>query len=376
MRRRLIVLLIVILAAGGGFAWWWFGHGSAGSGPLVLYGNVDLRQVGSRLQRQRAHRRGAGRRRRACKVGDVARAARYQPLAPQVAQAEAQVAAQAAVVDKLHNGSRPEEIAQAHANVDAARADAAQCPPDLRAPDDAAGEHRRQSRPSPRARSTPPGRRRMRPTRSSRSSEQALALAKAGPRKEDIAQAEAQLEAAKAQLALLQQQLKDAKLTAPVDGVVRSRLLEARRDGLAAAAGLLARHLDPKWVRAYVSEPDLPKVRPARRRPSPSTATGASTFTGPCRLHLAGRRVHAASSIQTTELRTSLVYEVRVLVDDPDDVLRLGMPATVHLDRRADGATPRSNMNAAPAPAIAGRGSASCSSGQAARRSPRSTASR
>ncbi len=36
-------------------------------------------------------------------------------------------------------------------------------------------------------------------------------------------------------------------------------------------------------------------------------------------------------SIQTAELRTSLVYEVRVLVDDPDDVLRLGLPATVHL---------------------------------------------
>jgi HlyD family secretion protein len=43
-------------------------------------------------------------------------------------------------------------------------------------------------------------------------------------------------------------------------------------------------------------------------------------------------------SIQTTELRTSLVYEVRVLVDDPNDVLRLGMPATVHLHEDGSGA--------------------------------------
>jgi HlyD family secretion protein len=36
-------------------------------------------------------------------------------------------------------------------------------------------------------------------------------------------------------------------------------------------------------------------------------------------------------SLQTEELRTSLVYEVRVIVNDPDDILRLGMPVTVHI---------------------------------------------
>jgi HlyD family secretion protein len=37
-------------------------------------------------------------------------------------------------------------------------------------------------------------------------------------------------------------------------------------------------------------------------------------------------------AVQTEELRTSLVYEVRVFVQDPSDVLRLGMPATVYLN--------------------------------------------
>jgi len=36
-------------------------------------------------------------------------------------------------------------------------------------------------------------------------------------------------------------------------------------------------------------------------------------------------------TVQTEELRTSLVYEVRVFVKDPDNLLRLGMPATVRL---------------------------------------------
>ena len=46
-------------------------------------------------------------------------------------------------------------------------------------------------------------------------------------------------------------------------------------------------------------------------------------------------------SVETEDLRTSLVYEIRVLVKDPDDRLRLGMPATVYLDQApVAGATP------------------------------------
>ncbi len=41
-------------------------------------------------------------------------------------------------------------------------------------------------------------------------------------------------------------------------------------------------------------------------------------------------------TVQTEELRTSLVYEVRVHVDDPGDLLRLGMPATVHIPLQKD----------------------------------------
>jgi HlyD family secretion protein len=37
-------------------------------------------------------------------------------------------------------------------------------------------------------------------------------------------------------------------------------------------------------------------------------------------------------TVQTEELRTSLVYEIRVFVKDPADELRLGMPATVHVE--------------------------------------------
>jgi HlyD family secretion protein len=57
----------------------------------------------------------------------------------------------------------------------------------------------------------------------------ALDLTLKGPRQEDIDQAEAQLRADEAQLALLRQQFDDAQLVAPIDAVVRSRLMEPGR---------------------------------------------------------------------------------------------------------------------------------------------------
>jgi len=53
-------------------------------------------------------------------------------------------------------------------------------------------------------------------------------------------------------------------------------------------------------------------------------------------------------SVQTEELRSSLVYEIRVFVKDPGDLLRLGMPATVYLALASAGATVPASQSAAP----------------------------
>ena len=82
-------------------------------------------------------------------------------------------------------------------------------------------------------------------------------------------------------------------------------------------------------MRAYVSEPDLPKVAPGDAA-TVSIDGDAQTLNGHVGF-ISPVAEFTPRSIQTTELRTSLVYEVRMLVDDPNDVLRLGMPATVHL---------------------------------------------
>jgi membrane fusion protein PltH len=246
-------------------------------------------------------------------------------LEPMVAQAEGQVAAQRAVVDRLHHGSRPQEIAQARANLESAKADAVNA---------------RQQFDRAKTLSLTPG---ISPAdvEIARAAldvanakvvvnQKALDLAVIGPRQEDIDQAEAQLRANEAQLALLRQQFADAQLFAPTDATVRSRLLEPGEMATPQRPVFSLAITDPKWVRAYVSEPDLGRVRPGM-----TASVAADSFPGRRFEGWVGFISPVAEftpkPVQTTELRTSLVYEVRVFVKDPSDELRLGMPATVFL---------------------------------------------
>ena len=160
--------------------------------------------------------------------------------------------------------------------------------------------------------------------------QQALALIVAGPRLEEVAEAEARLRAAEAQLALLQQQLADAQLVAPVHGIVRTRLMEPGEMASPQKPVFSLAVTDPKWVRAYVSEPDLGKVSPGMAASVAVDSFPERRFDGWVGF-ISPVAEFTPKAVQTAELRTSLVYEVRVFVKDPGDALRLGMPATVYL---------------------------------------------
>jgi HlyD family secretion protein len=81
-------------------------------------------------------------------------------------------------------------------------------------------------------------------------------------------------------------------------------------------------------VRAYVNEPDLGHIHPGMKvevytdsRPS-QPYQGQIGYTSP-------RAEFTPKNVETTELRTSLIYRVRVIVENPDEGLRQGMPVTV-----------------------------------------------
>ena len=121
MKRIPLIVALLILA--GGAAWWLFGRRPV-QRELVLYGDVDLRQV--ELAFNDSERIAAvlvqeGDR---VKRGQVLARLDTNRLEPEVAEAEATAVAQREAVERLRNGSRPQEIAEARANVESAKADA------------------------------------------------------------------------------------------------------------------------------------------------------------------------------------------------------------------------------------------------------------
>src|SRR5262249_45448366 len=143
--------------------------------------------------------------------------------------------------------------------------------------------------------------------------------------------------AAEGQLALLRQQRADAQVVAPSNAVVRTRLLEPGEMSSPQKPVFTLAITDPKWVRAYVSEPDLGKVRPGMTASVTVDSFPDREFEGWVGF-ISPVAEFTPKAVQTEELRTSLVYEVRVFVKDPRDELRLGMPATVTLARTASAA--------------------------------------
>jgi HlyD family secretion protein len=326
MKQRIIPIAVVVVAAAG--VAWWLTHRQPASHDIVLYGNIDLREVDLAFNDSQRVASVLVREGDSVRKGQVLARLDTSRLQPQLAQAQAQAAAQSAAVDRLHHGSRPEEIAQARANLTLAQADARQARDNyqrLEAVSDSSHGRAvsRQEVDNAKAQADVADAR-------VAVSEKALQLALLGPRTEDIAQAEAMLDGEKAQVALLEQELADAQLRAPLDAVVRSRVAEPGDMASPQKTALTLAITNPKWVRAYVSESDLGRVRAAMPATVEVDSFPGRRFAGWVGF-ISPVAEFTPKTVQTQELRSSLVYEIRVFVKDPGDQLRLGMPATVNL---------------------------------------------
>jgi len=327
---KITVIMILVLAgiAAASSTWWLTSSQGEPARDLMLYGNVDLRQVALAFNNSE--------RIAAVLVQEGDRVQRGQVLArldgsrlePQVAQAEARVAARRHAVERLHNGSRPEEIAQARANVASAKADAT----------NARGQYERLKILAHNSAGRGVSQQDLDNAKAALDvaeaklavNQKVLDLAIVGARKEDIGQAEAELRADEAQLAFLRQALADVQLVAPVDAVVRTRLMEPGEMASPQKSVFSLAITDPKWVRAYVAEPDLGKLHTGMTASIMVDSFPDQRFEGWVGF-ISPVAEFTPKTVQTEELRTSLVYEVRVFVKDPSDQLHLGSPTTVHL---------------------------------------------
>ncbi|HEY0584921.1 MAG TPA: HlyD family efflux transporter periplasmic adaptor subunit [Pseudoduganella sp.] len=327
MNKKLVGIAILAAAAIAAGAWYW-SRPAPNDKELVLYGNVDLRQVALAFPASERVARVMAEEGQKVQAGQVLAELDTRGLRLRLSEAEAQASAQQQVLARLKAGTRPEEVAQSRARTAAAQAEAElarqQLERVLAVQQDSNGRAVSQQ-------DVDAARARAKSAQAAlEQARQGQELALHGPRREDIAQAQAQLDAANAAIALLQYQLGEASLKAPVNAVVRARLMEAGDMASPQRPVYTLAIADPKWVRTYVREADLGRIKPG-------AAASISIDSQPGKA-LAGKVGYISSvaeftpkTVQTEELRTALVYEVRVLADDKADVLRMGMPATVRI---------------------------------------------
>ncbi|MBB5350993.1 HlyD family secretion protein [Haloferula luteola] len=322
MNRKAVLGLMVVLAAGTA-AVLYFRQREADQGPIVLHGNVDIRSVDLAF-------RVSGRIAEVLKdegdsiqQGEVL--ARLDPAPFQAELASAQAALQAAAAQEAlkRAGYRPEDIAQAQASLDQANAQL----------DNARTTFRRQSQLV--AKGAVPRQTYDDAEAAQRVAEQQvkvatanLALLQAGFRTEEIDAAAAASAQARAAVETARIRLSDAELTAPSGGILLTRAEEPGAIVSSSSTVLTLSLENPVWVRAYVHEPELGKFPPGKAvelftdsRPD-QPYHGHVGFVSP-------RAEFTPKPVETEELRTSLVYRMRVIVDDADAALRQGMPVTL-----------------------------------------------
>ncbi len=328
-KKKVAAAVAVLLLAGAGAGYYWWSSGqSVNPDVLELSGNVDIRQVSLSFEESGRILTMSANEGDRVKQGEVIATLDTRTLALEAANAEAQLEVQRQALLTLQNGTRPQEIAQAKAKLAAAEAES------VRSGDDLKRMKSLWEGSSGRAISATVYDQAKSADRVAKANVQdakkALELAQVGPRQEDIDKAKAQLEAAKSQLELLRHRISLGTLTAPQDAVVRTRLLEPGDMASSSKPVYTLALTDPKWVRVYVNETDLSRVKPGMKAEVTADALNGKTIEGTVG-YISSVSEFTPKTVQTSEVRTSLVYEVRVNVKDPDSLLRLGQPADVKI---------------------------------------------
>ena len=325
MRRRIAFVALAIgaiLVAGVGW-WWWWERAIPGDGPLVLSGNVEVRQVNlgfkvaGRVQGLMADEGGQVTEGQNLAVLDKV----Y--FEESLAQTRAQRDAAKATLAKLMAGNRPEEIAQAAAAVTEREATLANAKQAF----ERAEELLKKAAGTRKTYDDALSARREAEARLN-SAQQSLRLMQAGTRQEDIDAARAQLAEREATVQASERALLDSELKAPSSGTVLSRVREVGAIVQAGETVFVLSLTSPVWVRGYVSELDLARVRPGLDVDVRVDAPGIAPLKGRIGF-ISPTAEFTPKTVETRELRTALVYRLRVVVDDPAGVLRQGMPVSV-----------------------------------------------
>lgn len=297
-------------------------HGSR-PGDLMLSGNIEVTdaQLGFKVSGRVAERFVSEGER--VKAGQLIARLDDAEQRAQLSLRRAELAGAAAALAELEAGSRPQEIAAAEATLrsmeaerDRARLEAAR-QQELRGKDAIADRELEASQAQLKiaeARAVEAGER--------------LKLVKEGPRAEDIAQGRARVEQTRAAVALAETQLENTRLVSPLTGMVLSHNIEPGEYVSPGTPIVTVADLAHVWVRAYVSQTDLGRIRLGEKVAVRTDTFPEKTYEGTVGF-IASEAEFTPKTVQTAKERVKLVFRVKVDLANPNDELKPGMPADV-----------------------------------------------
>lgn len=387
MKKRVIIIVaVLVIAAAAVFAW--RNTSRPPDKRLVISGNIELTEVNiafktagrlvertvdegdnvkkgqeiARLDRDQLaaqrERETAGEQSSQSQLAQAETSLAWQQatLAGDLEQKRGDLASAEARLAELRNGSRPEEKQEAKAAVDAAAADLDRARRDwdraqtLYKNDDISTQQYDQYRT------------RFESSQATlKQAQEREALVLAGPRTEQIAAQQAivnrargtlkmaeanelemkrreqelstrraEVARANASLALVESQLADTVAASPVDGVV---LVKAADPGEVLAAGatvVTIGDIDHPWLRGYVNETDLGRVKLGSKAKVTTDSFPGRVYNGRVTF-IASQAEFTPKQIQTQQERVKLVYRIKIEVDNPQHELKSNMPADAEI---------------------------------------------
>jgi len=321
MKKQIVIPVLAVVIGIGGFLLYKFTLAPPKS--VTLYGSVDIREaalafrVSGRVADIKVDEGDA------VKAGDVLAVLDTEPLKNAADAADASLTSISARNSLIHSGNRAEDVAQAKAKMEAAEA----------ALVNAQQQYDRMSALIPSGIVSQDSVDTLKAARdlaaaNLRAAEELYKALGVGFRDEEKAESDALLRQAQANLEISRLAVQDATLRAPSDGYILTRAIEK---GMMVQAGTPAFSLSltsPVWVRAYVDEPQIGLFNTGTKVTLYTDSRPKQPYRGTVGF-VSPTAEFTPKSVETADLRTALVYRIRVVVDDPDSMLRQGMPVTI-----------------------------------------------
>ena len=155
-----------------------------------------------------------------------------------------------------------------------------------------------------------------------------------GSRKEDVAIARANVAEASATLGLSRVNLGYATLFAPSAGVITVRQAELGEVVVSGTPVVTLADLDHIWLRAYLAETDLGRIRWGQDATVTTDTYPGKQYRGRVSF-ISSTAEFTPKSVQTYKERVTLVYRIKIDIDNPNHELKPGMPADAHISLAA-----------------------------------------